>query len=89
MPFSSRRLGIITKADNPAHKQKAIYSLTDRGIALLPVIAQMGIWGRSYGPVTKQSAAMAARLERGGPKLWKKLMTALRKTHLGQRKIGP
>jgi DNA-binding HxlR family transcriptional regulator len=79
--------GIITKGENPAHKQKAIYSLTDRGIALLPVITQMGIWGRSCGPVTKESAAMAARLERGGPKLRKKLMTELRKKHLGQKKI--
>src|SRR4249919_3287508 len=30
--------GIISKADDPTHKQKSVYSLTDRGIELLPVI---------------------------------------------------
>src|SRR4249919_4045933 len=30
--------GIISKADDPTHKQKSIYSLTERGIELLPVI---------------------------------------------------
>ena len=29
--------GIITRADDPSHKQKAIYSLTEKGIVLLPV----------------------------------------------------
>src|SRR5215468_1374426 len=38
--------GIVTRADDPTHKQKAIYSLTEKGIALLPVLAQMAAWGR-------------------------------------------
>src|SRR4051812_8674509 len=38
--------GIITKAEDPSHKQKSIYSLTEQGIALLPILAQMGAWGR-------------------------------------------
>src|SRR6516165_12025903 len=33
--------GIVTRVDDPSHKQKAIYSLTEQGIALLPVLAQM------------------------------------------------
>lgn len=36
---------MLTKADDPTHKQKAIYSLTEKGIALLPVFAQIGTWG--------------------------------------------
>jgi DNA-binding HxlR family transcriptional regulator len=31
--------GIISKADDPTHKQKGVYSLTEKGIALLPVLA--------------------------------------------------
>ena len=34
--------GILTKADDPTHKQKAIYSLTEKGIALLPIVVQIG-----------------------------------------------
>ena len=31
--------GLLTRADDPSHKQKAIYSLTEQGIELLPVLA--------------------------------------------------
>jgi DNA-binding HxlR family transcriptional regulator len=74
--------GILTKAEDPSHKQKVTYSLTEKGIALLSIVAQIGIWGRSYGPVTEESGAHAARLERGGPKLLKRMMSELRRTHL-------
>ncbi len=76
----------MTKAEDPSHKQKAaVYSLTDKGIALLPVIAQMGIWGRAYCPVTKESGAAAAQLEKGGPKLRLRMMSELRRSHLPAR----
>ncbi|AJF00482.1 winged helix-turn-helix transcriptional regulator [Pandoraea apista] len=74
--------GILTKSDDSTHKQKAIYSLTPMGIDLLPVLAQIGIWGRKYLDVTKESAAQAARLEKGGPALWKALQAELHKTHV-------
>lgn len=75
--------GLLTKTDDPTHKQKAIYSLTAMGIDLLPVVAQLGIWGRKYLPVTTQSAANAARLEKGGPELLKSMKAELRRQHLG------
>ncbi|MEH2507821.1 DNA-binding HxlR family transcriptional regulator [Bradyrhizobium sp. AZCC 1578] len=74
--------GILTKTDDPAHKQKAIYSLTEKGIALLPILAQIGIWGREYCPVTDESAANAARLKKGGPDLLKRMIIELRRVHL-------
>ncbi|WP_269758852.1 helix-turn-helix domain-containing protein [Variovorax sp. E3] len=42
--------GVLSKADDPTHKQKAIYSLTPMGIDLLPVVTQIGIWGRKHQP---------------------------------------
>lgn len=75
--------GLLTKTDDPTHKQKAIYRLTAMGIDLLPVVAQLGIWGRKYMPVTKESAANAARLEKGGPALLKSMKAELRSQHLG------
>jgi DNA-binding HxlR family transcriptional regulator len=78
--------GIVTRADDSTHKQKVIYSLTERGIELLPVLAQMAVWGRKYLPVTEELGIRAKLLEEGGPKLWKDFMAELRETHLGVRK---
>jgi DNA-binding HxlR family transcriptional regulator len=76
--------GLITRADDPTHKQKAIYSLTQMGIDLLPVVTQIGIWGRKHTAATKESGAPAAALEKGGPPLQKKMRASLRKAHLGR-----
>jgi len=83
--------GIVSKADDPTHKQKSVYSLTDKGIALLPVLAQMSVWGRKYLPVTEELSIRAQLLEEGGPKLWTAFMEELRESHLGvpRRKKGP
>ena len=83
--------GIVSKADDPTHKQKSVYSLTDKGIALLPVLAQMSVWGRKYLPVTEELSIRAQLLEEGGPKLWADFMEELRESHLGvpRRKKGP
>ncbi|MGJ7502578.1 winged helix-turn-helix transcriptional regulator [Variovorax sp. ZT5P49] len=75
--------GVLSKTDDPTHKQKAIYSLTPMGIDLLPVVAQIGIWGRKYLPATEESGAPAAALEKGGTALQKKMQAELRKAHLG------
>jgi DNA-binding HxlR family transcriptional regulator len=71
--------GILTKSGDPTHQQKAIYGLTPMGIDLVPVLAQIGIWGKKHLAVTRQSAAFAAELEKGGPKLVEKLQADLRK----------
>jgi DNA-binding HxlR family transcriptional regulator len=75
--------GIITKADDPSHKQKSIYSLTEQGIELLPVLAQMAAWGRKYLAVSEELGIRAQLLEEGGPRLWDEFMSELRETHLG------
>jgi DNA-binding HxlR family transcriptional regulator len=78
--------GLMTKADDPTHKQKAVYSLSEKGIALLPVLAQMSVWGRKYLPVTGELGIRAQLLEEGGPRLWEEFMDELRETHLGKTK---
>jgi DNA-binding HxlR family transcriptional regulator len=74
--------GIVTKADDPSHKQKVIYSLTERGIELLPVLMQMAGWGHRYLPVTKQHGIATQLLVEGGPKMLKGFMAELRLEHL-------
>ncbi|MEO8921632.1 MAG: helix-turn-helix domain-containing protein [Caldimonas sp.] len=75
--------GLITRADDPSHKQKAIYSLTEPAIQLVPLLAQMGAWGRRHRPVSEELSIRAQLLEEGGPPLWSALMAELRSLHLG------
>jgi len=75
--------GIVSKAGDPTHKQKALYSLTEKGVALLPVLAQMSVWGNRFLPVTEELSIRARLLEQGGPKLWTEFMDELREIHLG------
>ncbi|WP_163268822.1 winged helix-turn-helix transcriptional regulator [Chelativorans alearense] len=75
--------GVISKKDDPSHKQKAIYSLTEMGIELLPVFAMIGAWGRKWLPVTEALSIRAQLLEEGGPDLWEEFMEELRQEHLG------
>ena len=37
--------GLLTRRDDPSHRQKAIYSLTEPAIQLVPLLVQMGAWG--------------------------------------------
>ena len=79
--------GLLTKSDDPTHKQKAIYSLTEKGIALLPIIVQIGAWGSRWMPDAKKLDAAARKavreIQEGGPRAWEKRMEELRAEHLG------
>jgi DNA-binding HxlR family transcriptional regulator len=43
---------IIIKTTDPAKQTKYIYTLTDKGLALLPVLLEMAIWGAEHDPNT-------------------------------------
>lgn len=76
--------GLLTKADDPTHKQKAIYSLTEMAITLVPIMAHLGSWGRRWLPVSEELSIRAQLLEEGGPGLWERFMEELRREHLGR-----
>jgi DNA-binding HxlR family transcriptional regulator len=73
--------GIIVKSPDASHKQKAIYSLTERGIELLPLLMEMNAWGHKYLSASRLRF-IAQVLEEGGPKLRAEFMAELRETHL-------
>ena len=78
--------GIISRVDDPSHKQKVIYSLTERGIELFPLLAQASNWGLKNRPVSPELGARAKVLADGGEKLWGEFMDELREQHLGQKR---
>ena len=71
--------GIISKTEDPSHAQKVIYSLTEKGIALLPILMEISRWSFKYRPVGQ---AYAPLLEADQAADWAALMTDLRHTHL-------
>lgn len=76
--------GLLTRADDPSHKQKVIYSLTQPAIELMPVLVQMGAWGARNLSPDPESAARSNALTAGGPAMWETYMDELREAHLGQ-----
>jgi DNA-binding HxlR family transcriptional regulator len=81
--------GLLSKRDDPTHRQKGIYSLTEPAIQLVPLLAQMGAWGRRHTPVSEELSIRAQLLEEGGPPMWAAFMAELRTLHLGAPAAGP
>jgi DNA-binding HxlR family transcriptional regulator len=75
--------GLLTRSGDPTHKQKAVYSLTEMAIDLVPVFAQIGGWGSRWLPVSAALSIRARLMEEGGPPLWARFMAELRQEHLG------
>lgn len=71
--------GIVSRRDDPTHAQKAVYSLTDKGLALLPVVIAMSAWTQKYYPRTRRPEAVD--LVGRGPKSLKQLEAQLRREH--------
>ncbi|MFA6114858.1 MAG: helix-turn-helix domain-containing protein [Sphingomonas sp.] len=80
--------GFLAITDDPSHKQKHFYSLTEPAIQLVPLMAQLGAWGRRHLPVTPDLAIRAQLLEEGGPAMWADFMDELRTVHLGTPPTG-
>lgn len=78
--------GLVTAAADPTHKQRTIYSLTEKAIALVPVMVQLGSWGVRFLPAAPELAARSIALEEGGPKMWRDFMDELRHLNLGAPK---
>jgi hypothetical protein len=62
---------------------QAIYSLTERSIALVPVLTQLGAWGHRQLGASGELSRYAEALDQGGRPLWEAFMDDLRETHLG------
>ncbi len=77
------RAGLLSRSGDPTHKQKAIYSLTEASIQLVPLLAHMGAWGRRHTQATPELAIRARLLEEGGARMWTAFMAELRSIHLG------
>jgi DNA-binding HxlR family transcriptional regulator len=76
-------LGLLTRTRDLVHQQKGVYSLTEQAIDLVPLLVQLGAWGRRHLPATPALSVRQQMLEDGGPKLWEDFAAELRHLHLG------
>ncbi|WP_106850342.1 helix-turn-helix domain-containing protein [Blastococcus sp. Marseille-P5729] len=74
--------GLLTRSDDPTHRQKTLYSLTESGVGLVPVLATIGNWGAAHCPADPDLAAAARGLGYEMPESWSALMESLRESHL-------
>lgn len=75
--------GLLTRRPDPDHRQKGIYRLSEASVQLVPLLAQMGAWGRRHTRPSRELSVRAELLEKGGPALWDAFMDELRHLHLG------
>ena len=74
--------GVITKTKDTTHKQKLIYSLTQKGIDLLPVITNMAKWSLKHETVNETSSQHTKALLDGGEERIEKYYQKLKEKHL-------
>lgn len=74
--------GLIAKRKDEQHKQKYIYTLTEMGIDLLPVVVEMGTWSSKYKAVNTEAKAHIRKIKAGGDEGMRSLKAALKKEHL-------
>lgn len=56
--------GIISKRPHPDSKAKVLYRLTQKGLDLLPIIAEINLWAEKYYVVSDERKAMLAEIHR-------------------------
>lgn len=70
--------GFITKHTAPSKKSKFLYTLTDKGISLIPVITEIILWGDQFGPL-KMPALLGEMLKKNKDKTLKALAVKLKR----------
>ncbi|SDC87667.1 winged helix-turn-helix transcriptional regulator [Mycolicibacterium neoaurum] len=74
--------GLLTRAPDPSHRQKVLYSLTEPAIQLVPLLVQLGVWGSKHTSANPEISRKFVALNRSGPDAWNRLMDSLRSEHL-------
>lgn len=80
--------GLLTRAE-AVRGQRAMYSLTEAGIQVLPVMVALGTWGLAHRDGDQRLRVRAELLRDGGPELAEALLDELRELHLGIPRPNP
>ena len=75
-------IGILLARNDSHHSQRKIYSLTERGLSLLPILVEMAHWTMSQPNVRIQNADFLLKLSNGPSRPMNTFLENLRKGHL-------
>ena len=75
--------GLVTRSPDPEHKQRSIISLTEAGIALLPVLVALTNFGLEHLPVAPRFLGRSRAIRAGGDAFITAFTAELRAEHLG------
>jgi len=75
-------IGILKKTKDDTHKQKFIYSLTQKGIDLFPVFMSIGVWAKEHLKVGEKETEHLNWLLEGGRERQRVFVDELKKKHL-------
>lgn len=82
------REGFIRKEKDKGHKQKIVYRLTEKGIDLLPVILEIGLWSDKYAGdlLTPGKEIILGKVKKDREKGIREMKEKLYVLHLGNKK---
>ncbi len=72
------RAGIIKKSQDPKNKTKYIYSLTEKGLDLMPVLVEIVLWSAKYDPKTAAPKEFILQAQRDKKGLIRSLMKGIK-----------
>lgn len=79
--------GIIKKSQDPQNKTKYVYSLTNKGLDLTPVLIEIVLWSAKYDPKTAAHKEFVAEARKDRDEMVKRIKVGLKdKTLLGDKK---
>ena len=58
--------GIVSRQDDPGHKLKLVYCLTEAGMDLLPLLVELGAWGSRHRDADRDLSQFAEQMKAGG-----------------------
>ena len=70
---------LIVKREHPDSKAKVLYQLTPKGIDLLPVILEIGLWAEKYYPIDEAQKEMLKEVKKNKEDFIKKRIKELKK----------
>ena len=70
--------GIISKETHPESKAKILYTLTQKGIDLIPSLVELIAWSKKYHDVHPQATAFAKQIKKDKEGLIKALKTGMK-----------
>jgi DNA-binding HxlR family transcriptional regulator len=76
------REGLLAKTPDPEHKQKVVYSLTEKSVDMMPMLVEAMKWSLKYEPVDKVRYKPAIDLIDAGSEAQQALAAQLLQAHV-------